>query len=172
LEDAEELARLHIETWQSAYRGLVPDERLDTLSHEEFTGRWRGNIEKVGNGRENRIAVEAGRIAGFVSFGPSPDEGVDPTTTASIYGLYVHPSAWRSGVGRTLAGEAVARLTARGFQMVTLWTWERNERARRFYERVGFAYDGTSVLSDRFRVPLVEVRYCRELGDDAESGEM
>ena len=170
-EDAKELARLHIETWQSAYRGLVPDERLDTLSHEQFTERWRGNIEKSGTERENWITVDAERITGFVSFGPTTDEGADPATTASIYGLYVHPSAWRSGVGWALTAEAVGRLTARSFRAVTLWTWERNERARQFYERVGFTHDGTSVLSDRFGAPLVEVRYRRELGTDADPEE-
>lgn len=163
LEDAEELAWLHIETWRAAYRGLVPDEKLDTLSHEQFTERWRSNLQNAGNGRETHIAVEAGRILGFVSFGPAPDQDADPITTASIYGLYVHPSAWRSGVGRALTAEAVGRLTTHDFQAVTLWTWERNERARQFYERVGFTHDGTSVLSDRFGAPLVEVRYRREL---------
>jgi len=35
--DALEVARVHIGTWQAAYRGLVPDEYLDSLKIEERT---------------------------------------------------------------------------------------------------------------------------------------
>jgi ribosomal protein S18 acetylase RimI-like enzyme len=162
LDDAERLVRLHIETWQTAYRGIVPDERLDALSLEQFTERWRNNLTASDPTRTNLLAVDAAELLGFVSVGPSRDENTDDTV-GEVYGLYVHPSAWQSGVGRALMADAVEWLIEQGFYAATLWTWEKNGRARRFYEGIGFSHDGTTVLSDRFGAPLVEVRYRRDL---------
>jgi len=38
--DALEVARVHIRTWQVAYRGLVPDEYLDSLNIEDRAARY------------------------------------------------------------------------------------------------------------------------------------
>jgi GNAT superfamily N-acetyltransferase len=48
--------------------------------------------------------------------------------------LYVEPVAWSKGVGSALLDKAKA-LSPAG---LTLYTHQRNERARRFYERRGF----------------------------------
>lgn len=168
LADADALGRMHVETWQAAYRGIVPDERLDALSVVERAERWRSGLT-VPAARRDLVADVDGRIAGFVSFGPChgvhglpAEEGV-----AEIYGLYVHPDFWRAGVGRALIDIALAEMEP-AYRAVVLWTWERNARARAFYERLGFTHDGTTVTSDRFGVPLSEVRYRR--GTSAPAG--
>ncbi|WP_431043346.1 GNAT family N-acetyltransferase [Streptomyces sp. P1-3] len=56
---------------------------------------------------------------------------------AEIGGLFVAPEAQGAGVGRVLLEHAV---TLHG--EVTLEVFERNERARRFYDRMGFAERG------------------------------
>ena len=38
-EDALEVAGVHVRAWQSAYRGLLPDEHLDGL-RVDWPGRW------------------------------------------------------------------------------------------------------------------------------------
>lgn len=47
--------------------------------------------------------------------------------------LYVHPDAQNRGVGTALL-EIVKRERPKGFE---LWVFQRNDRARRFYERHG-----------------------------------
>lgn len=49
--------------------------------------------------------------------------------------LFVHPDAWRQGIGTTLLGRALAR----GIRPMTLDVFELNAPARRLYERYGFA---------------------------------
>jgi GNAT superfamily N-acetyltransferase len=48
--------------------------------------------------------------------------------------LYVEPGEQRRGIGTALLKQAKGRLPS-GFR---LWTFQRNEGARRFYERHGF----------------------------------
>lgn len=41
VEDANAVATVHVRSWQSAYRGLIPDAYLDALSVERRTAVWR-----------------------------------------------------------------------------------------------------------------------------------
>jgi hypothetical protein len=57
----------------------------------------------------------------------------------------------------------VAGLRARGFEPITLWVLEKNERARRFYEIAGWTLDEGSATAvpgqEALAEPLLEVRY-------------
>jgi len=61
-------------------------------------------------------------------------------------------------------------LRSRGFDLLVLWAFEQNARARRFYERAGWTLDVTGehwVLDD---VPVPIVRY-RLGGEGDEDGD-
>jgi putative acetyltransferase len=58
--------------------------------------------------------------------------------------LYVLPQWWNRGVGRALHDDVLARQRAAGCERCHLWVLEHNPRARRFYERLGWAENGTS----------------------------
>lgn len=67
--------------------------------------------------------VEAGGVAAFIAMTPG-----------WIDHLYVSPSHWRRGMGAGLLELAKGRHEA-----LELWTFQRNQRARNFYERFGFS---------------------------------
>ena len=70
LEDAAKIARVHVDTWRTAYRGIVPEEYLANMSYEESEKRWAGRLSD--SEAKIRIYVaedEAGHIAGFVCGG-------------------------------------------------------------------------------------------------------
>ena len=56
-----------------------------------------------------------------------------------LYAIYVTPAWWSAGVGRALMGSVLPALEAEGYRRVVLWVLADNARARRFYERAGFA---------------------------------
>jgi len=55
---------------------------------------------------------------------------------AEISALYLAPSARGKGLGAALVTEAKAQSAA-----LALWTFQANDGARRFYDRMGFAED-------------------------------
>jgi ribosomal protein S18 acetylase RimI-like enzyme len=59
--------------------------------------------------------------------------------------------------------EAVRRLSDAGFREATLWVLETNDRARRFYEAVGWSLDGQRRVDESYGFALAEVRYRRSL---------
>ena len=59
--------------------------------------------------------------------------------------------------------QVLTKVRVAGYACITLWVLEANARARRFYQRAGFAPDGARhVLDDLGGV--TEIRYRRALG--------
>lgn len=155
-DDAPALAKVHIDSWRAAYRGLVPDSYLDKLDYGRRAERFRESLST--SGEETYIAEQDGEAIGFLTLGACRDEDMDQATTGEIWGIYLAPAHWRKGVGRALCQEAERMLKSRGYTQITLWVFEGNSQARRFYEAMGFAPDGASkVLSPG--APLTAVRY-------------
>lgn len=162
--DAADIARIHVETWRAAYAGIVPEAHLAQLSEEAGAQRW---VKLLTQGtREARVAVDhVDRVVGWASFGPSRDE--DGHGVGEIYAIYIDQPHWGAGIGTALVEDAVRRLELGAFGSVTLWVLEENARARRFYDKVGFGFDGTSKVIEIGGSGLMEVRYKRAVAHGA-----
>lgn len=160
--EAQVIAKVHVASWQGAYRGLIPDEILDGLSVERRAQWWSQAIKDP----EIDVFVsldEAGRIVGFASIQASRDADA-PEATGELTTIYLLPEWWGRGRGRALLETCLDRARQRGFARVTLWVLDSNQRARRFYEKAGFTTDGASKTETVAPgVVLEEVRYCRDL---------
>lgn len=145
--DAPAVASVHVRTWQTAYRGLIPDSVLSTLSVEARTSMWERAIPSGGVW----VALADDTVTGFASAGPSRDDAA-----FELYAIYVLSSAWGTGLGFGLMQAALA-----GQRDVIVWALESNTRARRFYERLGFRTDGAARTETAGTTELEEVRYRR-----------
>ncbi|NMB07774.1 MAG: GNAT family N-acetyltransferase [Tissierellia bacterium] len=56
----------------------------------------------------------------------------------------------------------ISILKKEGCKQVALWVYETNKRARRFYEKCGFGFDGTKKHSHFSNKP-VELRYIKQI---------
>lgn len=141
-DDAGVIGELHVRSWRTAYRGIVPAEVLDALDPAERTRNWLERIERPR--RETRVWVieRDERVIGFASTGLCRDSDLPPRT-AELYAIYLDPDAFSTGAGRELLAHAVDDLRERGYPRAALWVLEENERARRFYEVAGWEWDGT-----------------------------
>jgi ribosomal protein S18 acetylase RimI-like enzyme len=155
--DARAIAEIHVAAWRAAYRGHMPEEYLASLSVEQRYDRWVKAISSAGPTKIT-VARFGDEIAGFCSFGPTRDEA--PSDIAEIYSLNVRPDRWRHGAGRLLCEHALREAAAREHSAVTLWVLKGNDGARRFYERLGYAPDGTEKTDTQLiGSPLCDVRY-------------
>jgi len=140
-EDCRAIAEVHVESWQHAYKALLPASYLASLSVAEREVMWRDMQKRQPS--QLLVARNAGQVVGFVAFGASHDEGA-PSDHAEVWAIYVRPAFWAVGAGRLLWLAALQRLLAEGYKTVSLWVIAGNERAIRFYERAGFVAEPQS----------------------------
>ena len=123
---------VHCTSWQEAYRGIVCDSYLDSMTVEATTARARQFPENT------IIAKDQERVVGFAVYGPSRDE--DLTDAGEVIAIYVLSEYYGRGIGYRLMNEAFSML--KEYDTVFVWVLEKNERAIRFYKRYGFEFDG------------------------------
>jgi GNAT superfamily N-acetyltransferase len=147
--DAESIAAVHIRSWQTAYRGLLPDSFLDGLDREldQRAAFWRREIS-VPRTKTTEVWVTEtkSQLNGFAAFGPA--RGSDSIAIGELYAIYLDPQCWGQGLGRKLLAHATRRLLSHGYSIAILWVLESNRRARRFYEIAGWTLDGDTKLEN------------------------
>lgn len=136
LRDAPAIAHIHVEAWKHAYKGLVADADLQTLSVDKRLTMWREAIEYA----EPQVWVACDahqQVMGFVAF----DRSRDPKTKATvgeIWALYLQPDCIGQGVGSALWGAARDACEEEGFGEITAWVYARNTLGLNFYDAMGF----------------------------------
>jgi ribosomal protein S18 acetylase RimI-like enzyme len=161
LDDAAAIARVHVASWRTTYRGLLPDDFLASLSDEHYTERW---TRVMGEGSSRVFVVEEpGEVVGFASCGR--ERAGESSFAGELYAIYVLDSAQRHGHGRELVRAAAGALKQLKVTDMIVWVLRDNTAARRFYERLG----GTYVRSQPITIgtaTLEEVSYgWRDLDD-------
>jgi GNAT superfamily N-acetyltransferase len=139
-DDAAAIAALHVDSWRWAYRGLLTDEVLDGLRVEDRAATWSKLL--VDLEVSVVVAEREGAFAGFASGCATRDDDAAPGT-GEVAAIYVAASAVGSGLGVDLFARIQDELRSRGFSRASLWVLESNARARRFYEREGWRWDGS-----------------------------
>lgn len=140
--DALNIARLHSESWQSAYRGLASDSYLDGPLVGEHQARWQGLLaENPEDPAQNpqkpdgfvRLAEQQGALVGFITLWIDYKAGYD----AYVDNLHVRPTQRGGGIGKRLLQDAATCAAARGCKNLSLEVLDGNSGAIRFYERLG-----------------------------------
>ncbi|RNL74353.1 GNAT family N-acetyltransferase [Streptomyces sp. I6] len=161
--DCEAVAAVRVSGWRHAYAGLIPRsylEAMDRAADAEWLGARLAAAD--GTGVVHLVAEADGELAGWGCCGPYRGEG-GTADGGEVYALYVRPERIGTGVGRVLMDALVARAESEGRPALLLWVLKGNRRARRFYEKAGFAPDGAEELFEAGGVMVPEVRYRRRL---------
>lgn len=161
IQDARAIAEVHVKSWQSAYRGLLPEEFLQSLSVDRREQQWRSGME---NPEQAILIYELEKIVAFCSFAPTRDDDLDKTKVAELGTIYALESCWGQGIGKQLWAEAIKQMRERGFSEVMLWVLQGNDRAIKFYGRMGLSFDGkTKTETWQNGVVLNELHYRMKL---------
>jgi ribosomal protein S18 acetylase RimI-like enzyme len=144
--DVESLAALHVAVWRHAYRGLIEQPLLETLSVERSARRWDATVAHLHSGRPERTVLAAfveDEPVGIVEVGPAREN--DAPQPIEILSLNVAGRWHGKGVAQALLRETV------GDSDAYLWVLRGNERAIAFYRKLGFELDGTERYDDAWR---------------------
>ncbi|MEU5693941.1 GNAT family N-acetyltransferase [Actinosynnema sp. NPDC020468] len=158
-EDVAEIARIHRDTWRTAYAALLP---ADVLAAVDATASLARAVE----GGQVLVATEGRWLVGFCVAGRAPTEEVataagevpDDAATTAVLTVLVEPRWGRRGHGGRLLAHAADALRAEGATRGIAWVPEADRSSRGFYERAGWSADGTVRTLDAGGRPVREIR--------------
>lgn len=156
LTDAEQIARIHAESWRAAYHSFIPENFFNNKANLESRRElWNRLLSQE---HDSHFAMENdGEIIGFFSLKKARDADL-PENTCELVAIYFAPHSWHQGCGSQAMQFILSRAKEQGYKRIVLWVLEKNAPARAFYEKWDFRFDGkTNVLP--LGVPTVECRY-------------
>lgn len=136
LSDAAAIARVHVASWRSTYRDLLPDAFLASLTEPGYTDRWK-RVLAEGSSRVY-VVQEPEEVVGFASGGR--ERAGESGYAGELYAIYVMDGYQRRGHGRELVRAVVGGLREMGLEDMIIWVLKDNLAARQFYERLGGVY--------------------------------
>ena len=134
--DAESIAKIKVTGWQTAYRGIVDDAYLRSMSILEQSELFKN----VYSPNTVFIAEADNEILGFCRFRICENEEID----CEIRELYVRPDLKRMGIGSKLFAHTLNHLIQKGMKKLYLGCFLENIGAKRFYEKAGGKAEGKS----------------------------
>jgi GNAT superfamily N-acetyltransferase len=177
--DAEEIARIQLSTWRTAYRRMFPPHVLANLDEAYLARGWREAISEPPSTRHRvLIAVEQGDSSswtvGFAASGPADEQALAPEEpelgddVAAITDLLVEPRWGRRGHGSRLLAAVSDIARSGGAARLQVWLLEGDRASSGFYESAGWGPDGWARTLDTGSGPLREIRW-HALLDDPEA---
>jgi GNAT superfamily N-acetyltransferase len=150
--DAEAIARVRIDGWRTAYRGLVPGAYLDSMQVDASAALWEKILTAGPNSASVFVAARGDEVVGFAAGNKlnEPRYGLDAELTA----VYLRREFQRVGIGRRMVAAVVDAQRAHGATAMIVWLLAANKPARAFYETLGaellveqgFQWDGMNLL--------------------------
>jgi ribosomal protein S18 acetylase RimI-like enzyme len=154
-EEAPAIAELHLRTAIAGYGHIFPPEaEVPTIA--ALLADWAAWLADPA--RSAFVADGGDQLLGVVLAGPDDDDA----SLGHVARLYVDARRWGEGLGRRLYDAAVGHCAAAGFDEATLWVLEANDRARSWYERLGWrptgerkvVYGPAGIVDLQYRVTL------------------
>jgi GNAT superfamily N-acetyltransferase len=156
VEDCAGLAHIQVDSYRSAYAGLLPAPYLAHFSYEEQEQDWRDLLSAPTGDLVLVAETETGELAGY-ALGRPEAERTD--YDGELAALHVRRNWQRRGIGRRLMVTMAGQLHGQGCTSLMLWVMAGSP-ARGFYEKLGGQPAGQKCWRiDEFDLDVVEVAY-------------
>ncbi len=156
--DAENIARVHVDAWRETYSGVLAESNFSQAAFERRKDLWSRYLGLDPRPGRMVVAERAGEVVGFANAGagrgPDAEHGHRPARPLHLFSIYLLAAAQGTGLGQLMLDEVL------GSHPAQLWVLRGNERAIAFYQRNGFTTDGVEFV-DPEDTNLVELRMVR-----------
>jgi ribosomal protein S18 acetylase RimI-like enzyme len=134
-DDVGALARVHVASWNHAYRDIMSAQSLARTNLSRSVSRFRGYFWQGGQDLSLLHVLEGDDgVVGYVNSGLSNSRELG--MRGEVYELYLHPDMHGRGCGRKLLSAGLWALSGRRLVPAVVWVLADNHPARRFYERM------------------------------------
>jgi len=130
--DAKAIAKVHVDSWMTTYRNIVPDSYLDGLKYEDREKLWNENLKKC---TVFVAETEAGEVIGFAD-GGNERSGDYPGIEGEVYAIYILESYQGQNIGKRLMQAISKELLNMDMQSMLVWVLKENLSSG-FYEKLG-----------------------------------
>ena len=132
--DAAAISHVHVQSWLTTYKGLVPEAYLASLNEAERVPAWeRWLASDIGA----IVAEIDGEMIGFAAGGAIREPLGD--YDSELYTIYLLERVQGRGIGKALLTSVAEALVRKGHRSLMVWVLEQNP-AVSFYARVGAQY--------------------------------
>lgn len=154
ISDALAIAKVNVDTWRTAYRGIVPDEHLAKLAYPDREKFVVDFLKKKDDKTFIFVAEkEPDQIVGYAAGGP--ERSGNALFQGEIYAIYIFQGYQHQGIGQLLIKEVVKKLNQVGINSMLIWVLAESPY-RRFYEKLGGKQiELKNIEVDGFRADLI-----------------
>ena len=144
LEDIPEVAKLHVDSWNKTYKGIIEQEHLDNMKNN-----LDKRIERMKNEfnlRKMIVVILDNEIVAFSEFTLTNEFSKDLDIDCELCGLYVKNEYLGKGIGSKVFDYVKNIFVENNKKKMGLWCVKENNNAINFYIRKG----GTQVKEKPF----------------------
>lgn len=134
--DTEDVAGIHLASWQKAYQHLLPSPYLSKLDLAKLRDNWRVGLE-INPDVVRLVALQNRKVVGYAVGLENRFAELFPEVPAELWAVYVHPDNWQQNAGFRLLRAFAKEICTRNWSQYIVWVLEENLAARKFYEKCG-----------------------------------
>lgn len=136
IQDAQGIGKVHVDSWKTTYKNIIPDSFLDKLSYEQREKLWERNI----NREDNYVLVAENEIGEIVGFAVASTRETNVERNSSdLTSIYLLEEYQGKRIGKLLLKELFMYFKQKGYQSIFVEVLAEN-KTRFFYEYYGAEY--------------------------------
>ncbi|MCK4381572.1 MAG: GNAT family N-acetyltransferase [Candidatus Lokiarchaeota archaeon] len=151
ISDLSGIVKVNVDTWKTAYKGIISEKYLQSISYEDKKANWRQRLEDPTHGAIIHVAEkDSEEIVGFIlatlqKFDPIATIPQAKSFTGQLGAIYVLKNYQGNKIGTELVKLVVKHLIENKIHDMIVWVLKESPY-RRFYEKLGGKYLGEQFL--------------------------
>ena len=148
-QDIPEVVDIQINGWKTAYKGIIDDKYLDTMSKEERIEKRQKDYKLNGF----IVAELNGEIVGFCRYVDNNNFSKEiEDFDCELLAIYVKPDLKYNGIGTKLFQYVKNEFIKKEKSKMILWCLKDNESSKKFYAKMGgkIIHERSIQIGDKF----------------------
>ena len=159
--DISQIAKVHIQSWQETYPGIMPAKRIAALNQDSSMSNWQRSLD---TGSRVFVALVQNTIVGFVAGGENrstehSETGVGDACECELAAIYLLQEHQGKGIGKALFNRFVRKMQEEGFHSMVVWVAEKNPSTGFYTALRGELVDRKILLICEEAIPVVAYKY-------------